>query len=227
MGTLYGIGVGPGDPKMMTVLAVETIQNCQVLAIPADGKEKAVSYKIASKMVPDIEKKECIDIKTPMTKDEKQLKEAYLQAAIKITEALSQGKDVAYLTLGDPTIYSTYIYIHRQVAQMGYPTKIINGIPSFCAASGLVNDSLVDRSQQLHVIPGSYDISQALALPGTKVLMKAGSKMPFVKEEIRKQKLDVTMIENCGMETETIYRSVEEIPDDAGYYSLIIVRDMQ
>lgn len=224
-GKLYGVGVGPGDPKMMTYLAVETIENCAVIAVPQEGKENAISYKIASGIVKDIDTKECISVATPMTKARDVLEAGYKAAAEKIAEQLAQGKDVAYLTLGDPTVYSTYIYAARYVQEMGYETEIISGITSFCAASTRFNDSLVDRSEQLHVIPSSYDIEEALKLPGTKVLMKAASKMAFVKEQIRKLGLNAKMVENCGMPNEKIYNGVDEIPDDAGYYSLIVIKE--
>ena len=134
-GTLYGVGVGPGDPRLMTYLAVDTIQKCPVIAVPADGKENAVSYKIASGIVENLDEKECLNLTTPMTKDKAVLNAAYQAASDQIIEQLEQGKDVACLTLGDPTIYSTYIYIHRVVKAHGYATEIINGIarsaPSF------------------------------------------------------------------------------------------------
>lgn len=118
-GTLYGVGVGPGDPRLMTYLAVDTIKNCPVIAVPADGKEKAVAYKIASGIVDGIDEKECLNLSTPMTKDKAVLDAAYQAAAEAIIEKLKEGKDVACLTLGDPTIYSTYIYIHRLVKAQG------------------------------------------------------------------------------------------------------------
>ena len=68
-GTLYGVGVGPGDPRLMTYLAVDTIKCCPVLAVPADGKGKAVAYRIASGIVKNLDQKECLDLTTPMTKD--------------------------------------------------------------------------------------------------------------------------------------------------------------
>lgn len=82
------------------------------------------------------------------------------------------GQKVVFLTLGDPTVYSTYLYVHKRVAQMGYDTEIVSGITSFCAVSARFNQGLVEKAQQLHVIPASYQIEEALKLPGTKVLMK-------------------------------------------------------
>lgn len=226
-GTLYGVGVGPGDPKLMTYLAVETVEKCAVIAVPADGKDKAVSYKIANGIVKDLDEKECLNLTTPMTKDRTILDAAYEAAADAIIEKLEEGKDVAYLTLGDPTIYCTYIYIHRLVAERGFQTEIINGIPSFCAVSAKLGDSLVDRSEQLHIIPSTYEIEDTLELSGTKVLMKAASKMPIVKQTILEKNLSGAMIENCGMEQERIYHAVEEIPDQASYYSVVVIKEEQ
>lgn len=226
-GTLYGVGVGPGDPKLMTYLAVETIENCPVLAIPADGKDSAISYKIASGMVKGIEGKYFINLATPMTKDRAVLDANYRKAADAIITKLDEGLDVAYLTLGDPTIYSTYIYIHRLVKESGYHTEIINGIPSFCAVASKLGDSLGDRSEQIHIIPSSYDIEDALKLPGNKILMKAASKMKVVKDAIIEQGLDCQMIENCGLNDERIHIGTENIPDTASYYTIVLVKETE
>lgn len=224
-GTLYGVGVGPGDPRLMTYLAVGTIIKCPVIAVPSSGKEGAVSYRIAAGIVKGLDEKKCLELSTPMTKDRQVLGEAYGAAAEKIAAELEAGRDVAYLTLGDPTIYSTYIYIHRRVRELGYDVKIVNGVPSFCAASAELGDSLADRSEQLHIIPSTYEIEEALELSGTKVLMKAASRMPAVKEALRRKGLRAAMVENCGMENQKIYADAEEIPEEASYYSLVVVKE--
>lgn len=224
-GTLYGVGVGPGDPKLLTILAVETIEKCQVLAVPAEGKEHAVSYRIANGIIKNLDDKKCLNLSTPMTKDKKILSENYEKAAGQIIKELSAGRDVAYLTLGDPTIYSTYIYIHRIVKEAGFDTRIVNGIPSFCAVAARLGDSLADRSEQLHIIPSSYDIEEALTLGGNKVLMKAASKMPAVKRKLTEGGVDGRMVENCGMPEERIYSGIEDMPEQASYYSVVLVRE--
>jgi len=224
-GTLYGVGVGPGDPRMMTCLAVETIERCQIIAVPDHGREYAVSYKIAKGMVKGLEEKECLNLATPMTKDKRVLEENYAFAAAQITGHLEAGRDVAYLTLGDPTIYSTYIYIHRLVKKQGYDARIISGVPSFCAAAARIGESLADRSQQIHIIPSAYDIEEALAYEGTKVFMKAASKLPDVKKVLRDNGLAAVMVENCGLEKEHIYPAIDEMPDNAGYYTIVLVKE--
>ena len=132
---------------------------------------------------------------------------------------------MAFLTLGDPTVYSTYLYVHKRVEADGFPVEIISGITSFCAVAARMNMGLVEKSQPLHVIPASYQIQDALKLSGTKVLMKAGRKRGEGKRQLLEQPGEVVMIENCGMEKERCYRGAEEIPEEAGYYSLIIVKE--
>ncbi len=223
-GTLYGVGVGPGNPKLMTCLAIETIERCPVIAVPAKGRDYALSYKIASGMVKGLEEKECLNLSTPMTRNREILERNYARAAEQIIACLCKGKDVAYLTLGDPAIYSTYIYIHRMVREQGYPAEMINGVPSFCAAAAKLGESLADRAQQIHILPSSYSIEEALDYPGTKVLMKAASRLPEVKKLLEERGTDAVMIENCGLEDEHIYLSVQEMPETAGYYTIILVR---
>ena len=211
-GRLFGVGVGPGDPELMTYKAVRTIEKCPVIAVPAKGREHAVSYRIAAGMVDNMEEKEYLDLDTPMTKDRQILNQNYEKAAKRIIEELEKGKDVAYLTLGDPTIYSTYMYIQRIIKEKGYETSIINGIPSFCAAASKLNESLADRAD-------------ALRYPGTKVLMKSASRLAEVREILEEKNVDVKMIENCGMADEQIYERLEDIPEHASYYSLLIVKE--
>lgn len=85
--------------------------------------------------------------------------------------------------------------------------------------------SLAENKEELHIIPASYGIEESLQFPGTKILMKTGTKIPYVKEKVREQDLEIRMIENCGMESERIYTSVEEIPDETSYYSLFILKE--
>lgn len=224
-GKLYGIGVGPGDPELLTLKALRLIKESEILAVPGNTKEESVAYRIVKQAYPQIDEKEILPICLPMTKDKEKLEESHRLGADRIAEKLQAGKNVAFLTLGDPTVYSTYLYIHKKIQAMGYEVEIISGITSFCAVAARLNMGLVEKSEPLHVIPASYQIEDALKLPGTKVLMKAGKKIGKVKEDLLSHEETAVMIENCGMEGEKIYWNKEEIPDSAGYYSLIIVKE--
>lgn len=226
-GTLYGLGIGPGDPELLTLKAVRLIRENEVIALPGKNPKGTVAYQIAVQAVPELEDKKLIAVDMPMTKDPKLLAESHEKAAELLEAYLKLDENVVFLTLGDATVYSTYLYVHRLLEQRGYQTQIVSGITSFCAVAARLNTGLVEKDQQLHVIPASYQIEEALKLPGTKVLMKAGRKMEEVKRILKEQELSALMVENCGMEDEKIYHSVEEIPESAGYYSLIIVKEKQ
>ena len=181
-GCLYSIGVGPGDPELMTLKAVHTISKCPVLVLPAESRQKCVAYQIARQILPEIDEKEAVCLVMPMTKDKEKLERNHEEGAVKVAQILEEGRDAAFLTIGDPAVYATSMYIHQRVAQMGYQTQIISGVPSFCAAAAKLGVSLGEKQEQIHVIPASYDIEKAMKLSGTKILMKAGKKMPFVKQ---------------------------------------------
>lgn len=224
-GCLYGIGVGPGDPELMTLKAVKRLRACPVIALPQEDKARCTAYRIAAAAVPELAEKECLCLSLPMTKDPEILMRSRTEAAARVMQCLERGEDTAFITLGDATVYSTFLYVQELVEEMGGRTEIINGIPSFCAAAARLNGALVNGAEELHVIPASYRIEEALKLPGVKVLMKAGRQMKEVKERLARGSYTVKMVENCGMEDERIYEDLSLIPDDAGYYSLIIVKD--
>ncbi|MCI8300973.1 MAG: precorrin-2 C(20)-methyltransferase [Lachnospiraceae bacterium] len=231
-GKLYGVGVGPGDPELLTLKAVRKIRDCDVLAVPGLKKEKTVSYQIVRQIVPEADSKECLLLDMPMTKDQQKLQGSRRKAFAALRQTLDQGRDIAFLTLGDPCIYSTYLSMHQMAAGAGYETEIINGVPSFCAVSAKLNLGLAEQSQMLHIIPSTYGIEEGMRLPGTKVLMKAGRKLGEIKEHLleetcRGQKIQAEMIENCGMAEERIYRSIDQMPQQAGYYTLMIVKEQK
>ena len=223
-GTLYGVGVGPGDPEDMTLKAVRIIKACPVAAIPRKEPGRCMSYQVAVRAVPELKDKELVCVDVPMTKDRDASAAGYRQVAGQIAGYLERGQDVALLTLGDSTIYASDLYIVNQVRKMGFAVELVNGIPSFCLAAARLLTSLGEREEEIHILPGSYDIEAGLKLPGVKILMKMGKQYKQVKDALARGGYDVRMAENCGMAGERVYRSLEELPEEAGYYSLMIVR---
>lgn len=225
MAKLIGIGVGPGDPEYVTLKALRCMRESDVLILPDADKGKSTAYNIALGADASLADKEAVTVVMPMTHDKAVLAQNYRRAADLVEDLLKQGKTVGMLTLGDPTVYSTYMYVHQLVQADGFETEIVSGIPSFCAAAARLGISLSERSEMLHIVPSVHGIEEALQLPGNQVLMKAASKMGVVREKLIASGKDVKMVENCGMDTEKVYQSAEEIDPNSGYFSLIIVKD--
>lgn len=119
-----------------------------------------------------------------MTKEEEKLRRAHEEIFARIASYLTEGKIVAFLTIGDPSVYSTYGYIHRRVAAWGGNVKMISGVPSFCAAAASLGISLGDNRDEIHVIPGSYEVEETMALSGTRVYMEIRKKSRAFKSAV-------------------------------------------
>lgn len=226
-GKLYIIGVGPGDPELMTIKAVKRIRDSEVLAIPHRDKTQCVAYRIAVRAVPEMEDKTLLCVDMPMTKDPEILMHSHEAGAGILAEALDRGINVAFLTLGDSTIYASSTYLLERIQKLGYEAEMVNGIPSFCAVAAKLNVPLAKSAEELHILPASYQIEEGLKLPGVKILMKAGRSHADVLRLLEQGNYQVSMVENCGMPGERVYTALDEIPEDAGYYSLFIVRDRE
>ncbi|MGM0453564.1 MAG: precorrin-2 C(20)-methyltransferase [Thermodesulfobacteriota bacterium] len=154
-GTLYGIGVGPGDPDMITMKAVKVLEQVDVVFTASSTKNSySLAVKIAEPYVP--EHTEVRMLAFPMSKDADVLQRAWEENARRVIEPLSRGKNAAFLTLGDCLTYSTYGYLSRQVAEIAPDVEMeaVPGITSYQAAAARVNRPLVEGEQSLLVMSG-------------------------------------------------------------------------
>ena len=222
-GTFYGVGVGPGDPELLTLKAARLICGCDELAIPHRDPEKCFAHRIACGAVPEAKDKPVLCIDMPMTHDKRLREAAYETGATAIMEELTAGRNVVFITLGDPSVYSTFAYLAARVAKKGFGVQWVPGVPSFCAAAAALQSPLCTDRQELHILPGSANAENALAYPGTKVFMK-GELGPLI-DAIEQNGRTAKAAENCGTENEHLYRVAEEIPKDAGYYLVTIVKE--
>lgn len=228
-GRLYGIGVGPGDPKLMTIKAYEAIKACDVIAIPAVSRTECYAYQIVEKVYPDIAQKCIMCTPFPMIKDKKKLDAAHEKIYKDIVSELESRKNVGMLTIGDPSVYSTYMYIHKRVKGAGFDADMISGVPSFCAAAARLGIPLGEMKQEIHIIPASYDVEKTLEYGGTCVYMKSGKKLGELIKVLEKaialgRKMEVYGVTNCGMEDECIYRGLDELEMAEGYLTIVIVK---
>ncbi len=222
-GTLYGVGVGPGDPELLTLKAVRVLRDSDVIAVPDAGKDNHVALNIVRDY---IKGKELQYFSTPMVRERAVLEQAHSACGDRICELLEQGKQVAFITLGDPAIYSTYIYIYRKVMARGYAAEIIPGVPSFCAAAAKLNQPLCEGSQPLMILPPSRGKKPGLI---NKVYMKAGKSIMDLQAELRANgTLDnASLVENCGLPGERILPRFADLDEPTGYFSLVITKEEQ
>lgn len=217
-GKFFAVGVGPGDPELLTLKAISTIKESQIIAVPKSGGSDNIALKIAR---PYIGEKEVLECDMPMIKDREQLNRYHDRSAETIGRFLDSGKTVAFLTLGDPAIYSTVMYVHRRLKEKGYDTAMVPGVPSFCGAAASLNVSLCERDETLHIIPATFKGEEAASLTGTRVLMKSGKTIMEQKERLAEKK--AMMVECATMENERIYRDLDELQEPSSYFSLIVI----
>ncbi|MGC2872830.1 precorrin-2 C(20)-methyltransferase [Ihubacter sp. mB4P-1] len=217
-GKFYAVGVGPGDPELLTVKAIRIMEESDVIALPRSGASENIALKITRNY---IEGKALLECDMPMIKDQEELNRYHDRSAAEIAALLDEGKTVAFLTLGDPSIYSTVMYVHRRLTRMGYDTAIVPGIPSFCGAAASLNTSLCERDEMLHVIPATYKGDQASQLAGTRVLMKSGKTIMKLKEQLAAQ--SAMMVECATMEHEKVYHDLNQLEEQSSYFSLIVI----
>ena len=223
-GVLYGIGVGPGDPELMTLKAVRLLKEMDIIAAPGEDVSRTTAYTIALQAVPEMTEKETLPIPMPMVMDRAVIEESHRKGAAEIAGKLAEGKNVGFITLGDPTVYSTFSYIEKIVREMGYRTVYVSGIPSFCAAAAAMGIPLAEWQESLHVIPAIHRPDQRIGDGGNYVFMKSGRKLSEVRKILKESGKNAVMVENCGMPDEKRYCSVDEMPDEAGYFALVIAK---
>jgi precorrin-2/cobalt-factor-2 C20-methyltransferase len=224
-GTLYGLSVGPGDPELMTLKAVKILKQCPVAAVPVTHRGNTLALDIARKIV-DFSDKELLLLPFEMTRDKEKLRLNHEAQAARVAERLALGRDVAFLTLGDVSVFSTFSYVAGILKEKGYAVTMIPGVTSFCASACALGISLTEMQRPLHIIPaGFYSAREALALPGAKVLMKAGSQFPEVRRAVLESGREAFAAVDCGLESEALYETLEDMPEKPGYFTTVIVKE--
>lgn len=230
-GKLYGVGVGPGDPLLMTLKAVKCIEECEIIGIPAESPEACTAWQIAAGAAENIVGRETLSVVVPMTKDYDLIEAAYDEESGRIRNKLEEGKNVAFLNLGDPTLYGTYMGIHKRIVAMGYEAEIIPGVPSICAVSARLGISLGERNDAIHILPGSYGVDEIGRLSGTKVIMKSAGRAGNVAQRIAEAQecggCRVYAVTNCGMAEEKICTDISQMEKDPGYFTTFIVKEQE
>lgn len=228
-GKLYGVSVGPGEPGLLTVKAKELIEEADVIAYPVNKRgEESTALEIV-KGVADISGKKVMELLFSMDPDDNVRKACRKEAIKELVTALDHGSDVAMISLGDVGIYSTYMYVDKEVRDLGYETEVIPGITSFCGGAAKARLPLTIGNESLVVVPMAKQdnamLESALSAFDNIVVMKAWDSMDVLKKLTEKYDIpkdNVTVISNIGMEGE--YIGPIDPDREYGYFTTVIVK---
>ena len=238
MPELVGIGVGPGDPELLTVKAVKAIQSADVIMCPASKEDRpSIALSVVNSIIDESKKQEIMKLIFPMTKD-KDILEAHWKENSKImAEKVLSGKNVVYLTVGDPYLYSTWIYMHREITQNHPDMKIsvIPGIVSMFTFASKVGISIAEGAEKVSIIPSCYDLSSVKEIAKNSevlVFLKDGRYFDQVIELLKESGFPDNSIfaigQDLGTENEIIRKlTLGEVNDDTlttKYFSILVVK---
>jgi len=230
-GICYGVSVGPGESELITYQAVKVIEKADVIFLPSFPKEECKAYIIAKGFMPEIDKKEIFAETFTMSKDVKVMEERHAEIFNSVKNYLDQGMNVAFLTLGEVSLYSTYLYIHERLWSECYCSKLISGISSIQAICSKLSVPLALGDEEVHIFPNAKELHNKLMLPGTKIFMKSRVNLLETIDDIKSfcinnRGITAMGVSNCGMEGEVIAKSVEELHNLHGYFTVIIVKEV-
>jgi len=210
MAELTCVGCGPGDPELLTVKAVKAIKNADVIMCPTskEGKE-SIAYSIISTIVDNSKKPEIVNLVFPMVKDKDILEDTWKKNTRTIAESVQSGKNVVYLTVGDPSLYSTWIYIHRELREK-YPDvkiNIIPGIVSMFAFASKVGISIAEGDETMAVIPACYDLGKV------KETAKNCDTMIFLKDGRYFDQV-ISLLKEAGFPNSSLFAIAQDVGTD-------------
>ena len=232
MATVYAVGVGPGDPELLTRKAERILRSADVILAPASNPaEASVALEIIREFI-DERRQEIIVHKFPMTADRSLLVPAWQEGAELLAAHAEAGRNIAFITIGDPLFYSTFIYLLRLLREQWphIPMEIIPGISSINAAASVAAVPLVEGDEKMVVIPataGTEVIEAALATCETVVLLKVKPRYGAIVELLQKagKEGQVTFVERVGSPRQKVLTDFSQIAEHTpDYLSLMIIK---
>ena len=226
-GKLIGIGVDPGDTELLTLKAAKVLESIPVIFSPKSAKEKeSIALSIVKPLLEkrdDYKKVMIVEPIFPMIENKNELEKIWNSAADLVSQYLNTGRDVAFITLGDPSIFSTYSYLQKRLVD-DYEVETIPGITSFTACAAARNEALVEQNDILTVVPKiDKRISNVIEYSDSIVLMKASRNSTKLELKIKNDKRDkdIYSVQNCSRENEKI---VEGFSHEKPYLTTSIVK---
>lgn len=230
-GKFYGIGVGPGDPELITLKAHRILQEVDVVCVPKSYADKdSLALTVAQDSLQD--KVARLELSFPMSKDKKVLEESWAKAGEEVAALVQEGKKVAFITIGDPMFYSTYGYVLAYLKDV-YPaieTETIPGIMAMAACASLLQEPLAEADETIVVLPAAYGIGQLKEIIqqfDNVVLMKVSRRLPEVVDMLKSLGLEhnAMLYNRCGYEGGYHISDLDEMKSiEPNYMSLLIIR---
>lgn len=223
-GTLYGIGVGPGDPELLTLKAQRLIGAAPVVAYPAPDTGESLARAIAADAIrPGTTELPMI---VPMRADRFPAQDVYAEAATAIAGHLDAGRDVVVLCEGDPFFYGSFMYLFARLAAR-YPVEVVPGVSSLGACAAALGRPLVARNHVLTVLPGplpDHDLRDRIDAADAVAIMKVGRHLPRLRTLLTEMGLSAQAgyVSHASM-TQQAVCPLAEAPEDAPYFSMILI----
>jgi len=237
-GTFYVVGVGPGDPELVTLKAMKLLERSKIWFVPSAFENGgSMALKIVSGVVEQGDR-EILSHRFPMKQVHREkevdpeVKSAWQEAARTIMDRLEMGQDVVFPTLGDPAIYSTGFYVCEtlQAFGNGFPVEIIPGVSAVGATSAVSELPLCLGDERLVIIPATFEnekIRELLELSEVAVFMKVHKVMPRLVALLEEMDLleNAVLVERCSLKEQRIWKDVRQAVDqDIHYFSTMVVR---
>lgn len=230
-GTLYGLGVGPGDPELITVKGFRVLKESEVIAYPVKQRgNKSYAHQIIDVYVNPVEK-EMLGLVFPMTKDAEVLDREWTNAVERIWEKLQEGKDVAFVTEGDPLFFSTFIYLMKLMRERHpeVPIKVVPGITSISGATSRLGIPLADTDDRIAIVSARDDyeaMKQVIEENDCIVFIKVAKVIKMMLAILRELDLvnNTSVVSKVTSPEEVIWdvNTLDEV--ELEYLSLMVVR---
>jgi precorrin-2/cobalt-factor-2 C20-methyltransferase len=231
-GDLYGVGVGPGAPDLVTLRALSVMRSVPVLALPRSsdyGASKA--WEIVKPALGEVPGQERLFLTFPMNKDPERLRPAWDKAFAAIGERLAKGLSVAFATEGDPSLFSTFIYLAAEAPRRwpGIKVEVVPGVSSIAAVPAVTGVPLADGQERIAIVPGNYglaDLESLLLQFDTTVLMKIGPELPRVVQALERTGLleRAVYVSKATMSEQRVVRDLRAVAAERGdCFAMVVV----
>lgn len=227
-GTLYGVGVGPGDPELMTLKAHRLIASAPVVAYPAPDESVAGGQSFARAIASGSIRGDAIEIPIviPMREDRYPAQEAYDKGAEQIADHLDDGRDVAVLCEGDPLFYGSFMYLNARLAGR-FPVQVVPGVTSLTGCAAALGRPLSARNETLTVLPGPLsetELKRRIEAAEAVAIMKVGRHLPKIVQVLGELGLmeSAGYVERASLPNQ-IVKPLGQAPEKAPYFSMILV----